>query len=1061
MKRITVLVCTHNRCNLLETLLQSLNSARRPLECTVDILIAANACTDQTHALLDTYQARTSINNSLPLEWFAEPTAGKSYALNSALPRISSEIVVLVDDDQRVSEDFLINICRAAEAHPEATLFCGRILPDWDGTEPEWVRDDGAYKVYPPPIPDFELGAEAHYVSPEETTPPGGNLMIRTEVFARVGQFSTELGPRGHNLGGGEDTAYILKALAQGERLYYTPDIVQYHYVDPNRLKLGFLMRFAFHRTYAAVRLGPGTGNMPAYMWRKLATYVTHTLFSFASNRRRFFLMRVAATLGEIKGLHEVNTAAQPRRLPLSGTGLGLVANVAAPVTLIGLATTWIKPLLETGAVIAMVVAGLFVSGLAIKSALNFTRTGPQLKAEIKQYYLPYSLYAVFRLSAWAFVLCTLMAMAGIIFYWSLATALGLSIDHRIAAGFGLLCILVITALQFCRQLLHIPGSIEASSNYRMSRFYPLWALLTPKRIKGAHQLLLLLFAAVAITGSVRSVLQTQTEFALGLLAIAAAFLLPALWAQPGKEPRAQRSTRTTGRPNILMIGSDSLRSDRLGVDGNQRGLTPTLDALAQRGTFFKQCYTPCARTAPSLASMLCGRWPHSHGIRDNFTTLKESNLGHRPLPRLLREQGYHTLAISDWCGSDLGKFPFGFEHLDLPKDQWNIRYLIRQGPKDLRLFLTFFTHNNFGRRFLPELYYLAGVPMTSELGKRTREAISHYAKDDAPFFMNVFMSATHAPFGSEYPYYTQYTSRQYDGGSKYVMSGLNEPFEVIQRQKQGKAFFDFEQILNLYDGCVRNFDDEVARIINHLDQCGLTDNTIIVIYSDHGMEFFERETWGQGNSVIVDDSSRIPIIVVDPHHAQSHTINHTVRSIDVAPTLLDMVGLPIPEEMEGVSLKKCIHGQITDPGLAAYAETGIWVTRVPSLEEDHITYPDLPDLLEIPDKRDGTLTIKAIYKDMIVSAKDRMVRTDHWKLVYLPMHQGVSRRLFDLDTDAGCQHDVSALHPDIVKKMSALLDQWLLKDARTHQWNPDHPFLAPKLNADQQNTVDIPHAGQ
>jgi len=1029
MKRLTILVCTHNRCELLERLLQSVNSAGRPTDWEVGVLVAANACTDGTHRLLDGYRELAAGNERLPIEWFAEPVAGKSFALNSAIPRITSDLIALVDDDHRVPKDFLVNICRVADAQPDAALFCGRILPDWDGTEPGWVRDDGDYKIYPPPIPYFELGEAAHFVSSDEITPGGGNLFVRREVFGRVGDFSTDLGPRGHDLGGGEDTAYVLKALAQGVRLYYAPDIVQYHYVDPERLKLGFLMRFAYQRTFAAVRLGPGTGKMPAYVWRKLATYGANALLSLGSDRRRFYMTRTAAALGEIKGLLEANAFTRAPRSNAGSDGFPAWTGVAVPAVLASLAAWWARPLAVETLPVAAGVAVLCVAGLLVKSALNFSRTGPQLKSEILRYYLPYSLYALSRLGLWAFVLCLLMALAGITFYFSLAAALGFPMQRWVAAGFGLAGVALATGLQLCRHLLHIPGSIEASSNYRMSRFYPLWARLTPGRIEAVNHALLLAFAGSALAGGVRLGLQSEMEFALGLLAAAAAFLLPAVLWRGRKEPQPVLSGRRADRPNILMIGVDSLRSDRLGVNGNARGLTPALDALASRGALFQQCFVPCARTAPSLASLLSGQWPHSHGIRDNFSTVDEADLGRAPLPHVLQAHGYRTIAISDWCGSDLGKFPFGFGEVDLPQDQWNIRYLIRQGPKDIRLFLSLFTHNDFGRRFLPELYYLAGVPMTSELGRRTRGAIGRCAREGNPFFLNVFMSATHAPFGSEYPYYTQYAPKAYSGCSKFVMSGLNEPFEVIQRQKQGKAFFDFEQILNLYDGCVRNFDDEVARTLDHLDQCGLTDNTIVVIYSDHGMEFFERETWGQGNSVIVDDSSRIPLIIADPRRPNGRAVTHTVRSIDLAPTLLDLVGLPIPKEMQGVSLKQCLDGETSDPGLVAYAETGIWVTHVPSLEEGHITYPDLPDLLEIPDKRDGTMAIKADYRELIVAAKDRMVRTDRWKLVQLPMRDGLSRRLFDLASDPTCRNDVSDIHPEVMAEMSILLEQRLAED--------------------------------
>jgi arylsulfatase A-like enzyme/GT2 family glycosyltransferase len=1037
MKRLTILVCTHNRWRLLEQLLQSLNSASRPLDWKIDILVAANSCTDETHQFLYSYSQQTIGNKWLSIEWFAEPVAGKSFALNSAIPRLTSDLTALVDDDHRVHKDFFVKICSVADAQPDASLFCGRILPDWDGTEPGWVQAEGEYKIYPPPIPYFELGEVDHFVSSNEITPGGGNLFVRHNVFGLVGEFSTDLGPRGHDLGGGEDTAYVLKALAQGERLYYTPDIVQYHYVDPERLKLSFLMRFAYQRTFAAVSLGPGTGKMPVYVWRKLATYGIKALLSLGSDRRRFYMTRTAAALGEIKGLFEANASA---RSDSGNNGFAVWTKAAVPAVLGSLAAWFARPLATEGLPVAAGVAALCVAGLLVKSALNFSRTGPQLKSEVLRYYLLYSLYALSRLGFWAFVLYLLMALAGVTFYFSLAAALDFPIYNWIAAGFGLLGIALATALQFCRHLLYIPGSIEASSNYRMGRFYPLWARLTPGRIESANYTLVLAFAGSAIAGGVHLGLHSQAEYALGLIAAAAAFLIPAFLWRTGKELQPIRAGRPADRPNILMIGADSLRSDRLGVDGNTRGLTPTLDALANRGVYLQRCFVPCARTAPSLASLLSGQWPHSHGIRDNFSTVDESKLGRAPLPHVLHAHGYRTIAISDWCGSDLGKFPFGFSELDLPKDQWNIRYLIRQGPKDIRLFLSLFTHNDFGRHFLPELYYLAGVPMTSELGKRTRSAISRCAREGDPFFLNVFMSATHAPFGSEHPYYTQYASKTYFGKSKFVMNGLNEPFEVIQRQKQGKEFFDLEQIMDLYDGCVRNFDDEVARTLDHLDQCGLTDNTIVVIYSDHGMDFFERETWGQGNSVVVDDSSRIPVIVVDPRRPNGRTISHTVRSIDLASTLLDLVGLPIPKEMQGVSLKQCIDGEINDPGLAAYAETGIWVTHVPSLEEDHLTYPDLPDLLEIPDKRDGTMAIKADYRDLIITAKDRMVRTDRWKLVHLPMREKVSRRLFDLDIDPTCLNDVSALYPDVMAEMSALLENLLAEDVGLRRGRPDVP---------------------
>jgi arylsulfatase A-like enzyme len=249
------------------------------------------------------------------------------------------------------------------------------------------------------------------------------------------------------------------------------------------------------------------------------------------------------------------------------------------------------------------------------------------------------------------------------------------------------------------------------------------------------------------------------------------------------------------------MIGSDTLRADRLGAANYHRSLTPFLDALAKRGTQFKTCYVPCARTAPSLVSLMTGTWPHTHGVRDNFVGDNETRLPVAALPQILADHGYRTAAVSDWSGGDLGKFPLGFDQLDLPKDQWNIKYLIRQGPKDLRLFLSLFTHNHIGKRILPEIYYLAGIPLTRLVGSDARSLISELAQEERPFFLNVFISTTHPPFGSEYPYYTLWSDPAYAGESKFVMARLTDPWEIIRRQGDTRKEFDLDQIIDLYDG--------------------------------------------------------------------------------------------------------------------------------------------------------------------------------------------------------------------------------------------------------------------
>ena len=111
---LTILICTHNRASLLSRTLNSLNQAHRPANCHVDIMVVANACTDDTSAIIANYRKQATSNGWIPLVWHKESTPGKSHALNSAIPKLHSELVAFVDDDHRVDVDYLTSICTAA-----------------------------------------------------------------------------------------------------------------------------------------------------------------------------------------------------------------------------------------------------------------------------------------------------------------------------------------------------------------------------------------------------------------------------------------------------------------------------------------------------------------------------------------------------------------------------------------------------------------------------------------------------------------------------------------------------------------------------------------------------------------------------------------------------------------------------------------------------------------------------------------------------------------------------------------------------------------------------------
>ncbi len=506
MPSLTILICTHNRAALLQEVLDSLNAADRRSDWAIDILVVANACSDRTHELLAEYRRRQAKENWLPLRWIVEEQPGKSYALNSGLKCVESDLVFLEDDDQRVAPDFLACVCSAAETYPEATMFCGRLLPDWVGDEPRWIREDGPYRIYPGPVPEFDAGPKPMQLSLQDVVPSGGNLIMRLDAIRRVGDFSNDLGPKGHNLVGGEDMAYIKNALALGESLMYVPEILQYHYVDKSRLKLGYLLRLAYRRTHAVVRMGPRIRSFPPYVLRKLFTYLMAMVFTLDADRRRFFLIRTVAIAGEGLGLVERLMGIAPGMARRALRDRNLYRNLTGAVFLTATGY-WLRGDTEgisAAGLVALVVAALLLA----QSLLHFSRTGPQVREEIIRHYLPYSTVAMLRLFLYAFSICFVLGLIGLSIHQAGLAAFALldyqpSFPQLIATC--LLSTLALSGFQFCRHLLHIPASIEMSSNYRISRLYRLWARLSPALFDVVDIVFLVMLALSGIAGHNKS----------------------------------------------------------------------------------------------------------------------------------------------------------------------------------------------------------------------------------------------------------------------------------------------------------------------------------------------------------------------------------------------------------------------------------------------------------------------------------------------------------------------------------------------------------------------------
>ena len=708
-------------------------------------------------------------------------------------------------------------------------------------------------------------------------------------------------------------------------------------------------------------------------------------------------------------------------------------------------------------------VGALITAALLYFSARDHTRTGPRVKDTIAQHYTGYALYALARLGAWSFAIIFSLASAGSSLYFLAIPAWELSYNFFALLLSGLLSVGLVTVYLFTYYLLHIPSLLLCSARFRFSRLTPVWKQLSPLRLQAILWLSILFISVISLTGLYQFSHQAQWGAACFYFLQSTLYLYFFKWllssatSQKPMDPPPATSTKQPNSdrkktPNILMIGSDTLRADRLGATDYVRNLSPNIDQLTEHSTSFTNCYTPLARTAPSLASLLTGTWPHKHGIRTNYPYADQLKLPVDNLISALNQAGYTTSAIADWAGADLGKIDFGFKQRYLPKDQWNLKYLLRQGPAGIRLFLSLFCHNRFGKKYLPELYYLAGIPLTKQLFRDARSHISTMADREAPFCINLFTATTHVPFGSNFPYYDLFTPADYKGDSQFIMTKLASPEEIIEKQELGPEAFDVPQILNLYDGCVLQFDDEVGKLLTHLEDCGLTDNTIVVIYSDHGADFFETGSWGQGNTLMGDDpSGRVPLIIHDPRQTQAHSVEQTVRTIDIAPTLLDLLELPPMKGIDGQSLLATMHEPSAKLDLLAYQETGLWLGRVPGAHPKHLHYPNLLELLDIPDKNSGMLCIKPEFYTSVIAAKDRAVRNDRWKLIAMPTEGRMLYRLFDMQEDPHCTKDVAVCEPHIFNLLKTQLDLLVADDPLMHnvtaephkpsQHNSNHPI--------------------
>jgi len=461
---------------------------------------------------------------------------------------------------------------------------------------------------------------------------------------------------------------------------------------------------------------------------------------------------------------------------------------------------------------------------------------------------------------------------------------------------------------------------------------------------------------------------------------------------------------------NVLFIMADQLRLDHLSCYGHPHLKTPTIDALAKRGVRFTQAHTSSPVCGPARMSLYTGRTAFSHGASWNFVPLHigEFTLGDYIRPHGIRValagkthmrpdlDGMQQLGIS--AGSDLGVLASecGFEPWERddgehPNQKFNPdlaynKWLLGHGYESPNPWNDF---ANSGRGPKGEMMsgwalrhsiYPARIDKAhSETAYMTKRAIDFI--DDAgdkPWVLHLSYIKPHWPYIAPDPYHNMFKDVAHTPANKHVKEKetAHPVYQAFMKMEVGQTFSrdDVRQtVLPAYMGLIKEIDDQLARVMDHLKQNQLWDNTLIVFTSDHGD--YMGDHWLGEKELFHEPSVSVPLIIVDPDTRADATRGQVderlVEGIDILPTILEALNVKVPEQrIEGQSLLSKMRDR---------SDQQPW--REAALSEiDYSYYQARIDLGIEPSQ-----------------ARAYMLKTNDWKYVYF---KGFRPQLFDLKND-------------------------------------------------------------
>lgn len=368
-------------------------------------------------------------------------------------------------------------------------------------------------------------------------------------------------------------------------------------------------------------------------------------------------------------------------------------------------------------------------------------------------------------------------------------------------------------------------------------------------------------------------------------------------------------------RPNILFISVDDLRPE-LNCYGASHIKSPNIDALAAKGVRFNAAYCQQAVCLPSRISLFTGMRPDSTGIHDLFTHFRDTIPDAVTITQHLRKNGYQTIGMGKVYHDEQWKE--WDQWIDIKKTEGITEYHLDEIAADLARRESEAKRKdlkgNVRRQYVkgPSLEAADAPDSKFHDGAMTDVAIDLLkSSGDQPFFMTVGYRKPHLPFVAPKKYWDMYDRDVIDLPDNYNLP-KNAPQVALSTWGELRAYNDIpkegpvtnekaRELIHGYYACISFVDTQIGRLLSALEQSGLDQKTVVILWSDHGWKLGEHAMWCKHTNFEID--ARVPMIIRLPKQNEGRVDEHFVELVDLYPTVCELAGIETPTACEGSSL--------------------------------------------------------------------------------------------------------------------------------------------------------------